>query len=51
MPTTPESYIDRKKRKETGSAARRMKREKIKKEICGMGIFKELKKEQLSRSQ
>jgi len=51
MPTTPESYIDRKKRKETGSVARKEKRAEINKKISDMGIFKELKKEQLSRSQ
>jgi len=50
-PKKTESHVARNKRKETGSAARRMKREKIKKEISGMGIFKELKKEQSSRSQ
>jgi len=45
-----ESYAENKKRKATGSAARRQKREKIKKKINNMGIFKELKKEQASRS-
>ncbi len=46
-----ESHVGKKKRKETGSAARRAKREKVKKEISNMGIFKELKKDQATRSQ
>ena len=45
-----ESYLEKKRRKETGSATRKKKREKIKKEISDVGIFKELKREQATRS-
>ncbi len=50
MPTKQESYVSKKKRKESGSEARRKRREQVKKEISNMGIFKELKREQQKRS-
>ena len=44
MPTTQESYVEKKKRKATGSVARKKKRAEISKKVGNMGIFKELKK-------
>ncbi len=45
-----EGYVCRNKRKAMGSAERKKKRAKISKKISDMGIFKELKKEQRTRS-
>ncbi len=45
-----ESHVEMKKRKAKGSVARKAKRAEINKKISNMGIFKELKKEQRTRS-
>lgn len=43
MDKKKESYIEREKRKKTGSEARKRKREEIKKKLNNIGIFKELR--------
>ncbi|GAG33694.1 unnamed protein product [marine sediment metagenome] len=45
-----ESHVEKKKRKESGSVARKKKRAAISKKVGDMGIFKELQKEQRTRS-